>query len=69
MGRHGTVRDPDDLPEDRFGSQPKEQPGSRAARRGNWICGPGSAAYRLQYYHRESGKANVAKQREIRFPR
>ena len=59
------MRDPDDLPEDWFGNQPKEQPGSGAARRGNCIYGPGSAAYHLQYYHRESGRAHVAKQRGI----
>lgn len=68
MHMHGAVRDPGDLPDDWFGNQPKEQLGSGAARRGNWIYRPGSAAYHLQYYHsgREgSGRANVAKQRGI----
>lgn len=56
MGTRGTVRDPGDLPEDWFGNQPKEQPGSGAARRGNWRYGRGGAAG-------ESGRARVTKQR------
>jgi len=53
VGTHGAVKDSADLPENWFGTQPKEQPGSVAAGRGNWIYRLGSAACYLQCYHRE----------------
>lgn len=65
MSIHGAVRDPGDFPGDCFGIQPKEQPGNGAARRGNLMYRLGSAAYHLQYYHRDSGRTNVAKQRGV----
>lgn len=66
MGTHGDVRDPGDLPEDWLGNQPKEQCKNETARRGNCTYGLGSAAHCLQYYHKESERANkVAMQRDI----
>lgn len=65
-GQHGDVREPGDFPKGWLGNQPREQSENETARRGNCMHGLGSAAYLLQYYHRESERANnVAKQRSI----